>query len=933
MKRNILSLILILFFSSAFATKHNHTDENEIRYYKANPLDVTVQQQLREGSAWQSFLEEHPNWFVIFNENNKMPHRAFGEPIALTGNSTSEVLSFISSTSFILPADLRLASTIRNEKYVNLNLTQFYNNLKVIDSRVYAKLSLDNRLLAFGLDIYNDIDISSIATISEISAMTAAQQNINYQVTDLDIQKELKILPIPNSGKFKYHLVYTVKFKTRIDEGPAYYICYVDANDGTLLMRKNEVMYEAPSTGTSTVSGEVYPTNPYNPTITQNFKYLKAIDQSTSTNYYTDNNGDVVLPMNIGTQVRYKLEGLYANVETNASTPDILQNLATTNSIVFNNSNSTIQERTAYYAVNMIHDHLKTVFPTFTGLDSPMETNVDEFGSCNAFYNGSSINFYAEDADCNATAKIVDVVYHEYGHAINGNRYGAFGMQNGGLNEGFADLWAITLTESPVLGFGWDTQDPTVSVRRYDQDRKMYPQDLVGEVHADGEIIAGAFWDTYLNLGSMNQMIDLFKYTFDGAPDGPNGNEGEIYTDVLIEVLYADDNDADLTNGTPNDLAIIEAFALHGITLISNAEIYHTPVASANGNSIISINANIQLTYPWFLGNTDCYYRVNTDTNWVSLAMTQSGSNHTAQIPAQSEGNIIAYYIALKDSYGFQSGVTPFSADKSPFHFANVPYFVLVGYEKKLEEDFDFSVGNWQTSHSSDNATTGFWDIGDPIGSYGTPGDVNTIVQTADQHTTGGSQCAYTGNASSSSASIGENDVDDGHTTLISPYYDMRDYTDPAFSYWRWFTNNTGAEPNADWWQVSITDDGTNWTVIENNLTSDNSWRRFVFRAKDYVSLSSNEVQLKFVASDSANGALSGGSLVEAAVDDLYLWDLASTTEVSDLNSANSLLKLVRITDILGREVDLNNIDKETTLFYIYDDGSVEKRIVVQGYR
>jgi hypothetical protein len=161
----------------------------------------------------------------------------------------------------------------------------------------------------------------------------------------------------------------------------------------------------------------------------------------------------------------------------------------------------------------------------------------------------------------------------------------------------------------------------------------------------------------------------------------------------------------------------------------------------------------------------------------------------------------------------------------------------------------------------------------------------------------------------------------------------MRDYTDPAFSYWRWFTNNTGAEPNADWWQVSITDDGVNWVAVENNITSDISWRRFVFRAKDYVSLSSNEVQLKFVASDSANGALSGGSLVEAAVDDLYLWDLASTTEVSDLNSANSLLKLVRITDILGREVDLNNIDKETTLFYIYDDGSVEKRIVVQGYR
>ena len=66
-------------------------------------------------------------------------------------------------------------------------------------------------------------------------------------------------------------------------------------------------------------------------------------------------------------------------------------------------------------------------------------------------------------------------------------------MSNGGLNEGFADVWAISLTENPVLGYGWDLLDPTIFVRRYDQNRKVYPQDLVGEVHADGEIIAGAF--------------------------------------------------------------------------------------------------------------------------------------------------------------------------------------------------------------------------------------------------------------------------------------------------------------------------------------------------------------------------------------------------------------------------------------------------------
>ena len=64
-------------------------------------------------------------------------------------------------------------------------------------------------------------------------------------------------------------------------------------------------------------------------------------------------------------------------------------------------------------------------------------------------------------------------------------------------------------------------------------------------------------------------MLDLFKYTYDSGIDGPDGDEGAIYMNLLIEVLFADDTDNDLSNGTPNDMAIISAFDLHGITLLS----------------------------------------------------------------------------------------------------------------------------------------------------------------------------------------------------------------------------------------------------------------------------------------------------------------------------------------------------------------------------
>ena len=100
MKSKILFIILATCTSFLYATKHSHIDKNEIRYYIARPIDVSVQQQLREGSTWQSFLSVNPNWFVMFDENNKQPHKAFGEPIQLNGISSGDILNFLSTASF-----------------------------------------------------------------------------------------------------------------------------------------------------------------------------------------------------------------------------------------------------------------------------------------------------------------------------------------------------------------------------------------------------------------------------------------------------------------------------------------------------------------------------------------------------------------------------------------------------------------------------------------------------------------------------------------------------------------------------------------------------------------------------------------------------------------------------------------------------------------
>ncbi|MAO71182.1 MAG: hypothetical protein CMD02_01575 [Flavobacteriales bacterium] len=919
-----ISFLVILLTNCLFTYSHDNChkfekDELEIRYIKSPiHLNENVQYQLRNSVQWQSFLNENPNWFVYFNEYNNLPHRAFGEGIYI--NSIDNFINQKLSIFDINYCDLKLQSHSKNDKYSNFIYTQLFNGLDVIDSRLYIKQTKNNEVVVFGLDLFNDINISIIPSISEEDAIISASSDLPNSILKEDIMDNLKILPIPSNNKYDFHLVYEVFIETTNSLGPAKYLCYVDANTGELLMRNNEVKYESPISNVH-VEGEVYTSNPFNPTSVENMVNLKI--RHNNIDYYTDTLGDALLSSNNG-QATYYLEGLYSQVMTNGSTASF-SIPATISNVSFDNTNSTIPERTAYVAVNKIHKHFKNLFPTFGGLDFPMETNVDiSTANCNAFYSGGTINFYAEGGGCQSTANIPDVAYHEYGHAINDYRYNnQVGMWNGALNEGTADIWALSLTEYPVLGEGWYTNDPNSNVREYDSTTKVYPQDLVGEVHADGEIICGAFWKTYENLGSMSQALELFADLYDSGPDGPNGTEGIIYTDVLLEFLYSDDNDGNIFNGTPNDIAIVDAFAAHGITLLSNATLTHNPVEEGLHQIITDIDANISMTYPWALENAYCFYKPNNQNNWDSIPMTLvSGSDYSAQIPSYSSGNIVSYYLTLIDNYGHKSAITPFSSNlqSNP----NIPYFILIGYELMEEQDFDFNIGFWDVSDPLDNATTGLWEIGVPEGTYY---DGTVPVQPGTQNTPQGAYCAFTGN-DNTGGTIGANDVDGGHTTLTSPVYDLTDYTNPTFTYFRWYTNSppTGANPSADWWQVQVTDDGVNWTYVENNKTSDNRWRKFAFRVKDYVTVSDN-FQIRFIASDSIRNGLylDGGSLVEAAVDDIYLYDQSQATSNPDIqekiqifpnpttglvtinNSENSVLKIFNVLGDLIDQVDLNN--------------------------
>ena len=229
-----------------------------------------------------------------------------------------------------------------------------------------------------------------------------------------------------------------------------------------------------------------------------------------------------------------------------------------------------------------------------------------------------------------------------------------------------------------------------------------------------------------------------------------------------------------------------------------------------------------------------------------------------------------------------------------------------------ISEDFENSSG-WIVGDIDDNASAGIWERAIPNATYN---DANQMVQPNEDYTLQGQFCFITENGSNSNpGNASETDVDGGKTTLFSPIYDLSNYNDAVVSYWKWFTNNLGNNPGTDHWKVDISNDGgITWNNIEYSNDSNNSWVLKQFLLSDYIGQLTNQIQFKFIAEDIYNEGDqgSGGSLVEAAVDDFSIHAFATDDEceLGDLNQDNSInvLDIVFLVNIILGTVELDNV-------------------------
>ena len=390
-------------------------------------------------------------------------------------------------------------------------------------------------------------------------------------------------------------------------------------------------------------------------------------------------------------------------------------------------------------------------------LDTRMTFSVNEPGACNAFTNsdGTAVHFVRATADCQNTGRIADIVYHEFGHALHYKSY-VGGSPATDLSEGLADFNAANITEDPAIGRGFFyTDEPERDIdppgREYE-----YPRDVIGDdPHQTGLIISGALWDLRAALvralghaAGVSATENIFKGVLQRAADIPS---------TYMAALVADDDDADLSNGTPHYCAIERAFGRHGLAPGFMDTDVATPVVDG-------LNISVAVTPP---AASDCPASTITAirVTWhagdgvPATFDLAPGATWTGSFPQMPPGTVVGYTVeALRDDG--TSIVFPQNAADPEYQLFAGPAIPI--YCQSMDTDPMWNqTGNYGME----------WSWAAPNGMGGDPSAAHTGTNVVG--TTVGGDGLYPGTTS---------------TWIETPAIDVSAYAQVHLQYWRWLT-------------------------------------------------------------------------------------------------------------------------------------------------
>jgi len=553
----------------------------------------------RTGAAWHSDLlgtqraiaklnAEAPQ-AIVYEEGSRIT-RVAGQPLAFGATPEASAAAFVQAHSAVFglqPEELvpgntfdgRYAQPLMYEpatgthKFTLVYYTQYRGGLPVFrgELRVLARNEAGNPAVWAGSSLRNlgafAVPARAAADVAESEAHATAARLVPglvnfgpYELViwagadDMEASPAVAITFVADNG-----LAATGEYEK--------WLFVVDAATAEVLYKESQIIYtdvvgNVQGMATDGVPPKADVCNPENPVP---FKWAKVGIGSTVA--YTDPNGDFTIP-NVGdgaATVTSYMSGRYFVVNDEGGpletlslsvTPpgpaDFMHNAA-------NASEFIRAEVNGYVQANVVRDFCLNYEPDYPTIatQTGFPVNVNISASCNAYYDGSSINFYRAAGGCANTA-YSSVIHHEYGHhmvACGGSGQGQYG-------EGMGDSIGVVIADDPVCGYGFQL-NCNAGIRTADN-TMQYP--CTSEIHTCAQLLSGCIWstrnalrqsypDTYLEILRPLAISSILLHT--GT---------QITPQIAIDFLTLDDNDGNINNGTPHRTEICAGFGAHNMT-------------------------------------------------------------------------------------------------------------------------------------------------------------------------------------------------------------------------------------------------------------------------------------------------------------------------------------------------------------------------------
>jgi hypothetical protein len=359
---------------------------------------------------------------------------------------------------------------------------------------------------------------------------------------------------------------------------------------------------------------------------------------------------------------------------------------------------NTHSSREQFYQVNRIKEVVRGWLPANTWINTQLTVNVNLNQTCNAYWNGSTLNFFKSGGGCANTGQIAGVSLHEFGHGIDQND--ATGTAtDGATGESYGDTTALIALHDSCLGEGFlssncagygDACTACTGVRDADYAkhasntpatadnfiRVHCPAASGGagpcgkEVHCESYIPTETMWDLAARdlpspgTGVAWTILDRLWYlSRNTATKSFACTTGTTYTSngcsagSLWKVFRAvDDDNGNLNDGTPHGGALFAAFNRHSIACTTDAGASTTfagctppasPTLSVTGgdnSATVSWSAVGSSTYDVFRNESGCnagFTKIASGTSATSLVNTDvaDGLTYYYQVTAFPSGN------------------------------------------------------------------------------------------------------------------------------------------------------------------------------------------------------------------------------------------------------------------------------------------------------